>query len=204
MNATKDDPQNQKAEETQEAPGASATLEGEVIAPEPTEQRTIKALKVSKTIDNHVLGAMGVGVVPIPLVDLLGVAGLQLHLLNKIADIYGISYSSEMGKKLIASVTGGVVSAYAAYPLSMLLRSIPVVGWTLGAGSRSILAGATTYAIGHVFAQHFDRGGSMLDLDLDKAKASFKDQYEKGKKWCSTFGRKSATTEPPAEATTTA
>jgi uncharacterized protein (DUF697 family) len=114
MKATKDDAKNTQAEETQEAPGASATLEGEVIDPEPTEQRTIKALQVSHTIDNHVLGAMGVGVVPIPLVDLLGVAGLQLHLLNKIAGIYGINYSSEMGKKLIASITGGVVSTYAA------------------------------------------------------------------------------------------
>lgn len=190
MKTTKDDPQTQTAEEPQEAPGAGATLEAEVIDPEPSAERTLKALKVSNTIDNHVLAAMGVGVVPIPLVDLLGVAGLQMHLLNKIAGVYGLSCSSEMGKKLIASVTGGVVSAYAAYPLSMLLRSIPVVGWTLGAGSRSILAGATTYAIGRVFAQHFDRGGTLLDLDLDKAKTSFKDQYEKGKQWCTSFGKK--------------
>lgn len=203
MKATKDDPQSKQTEETKEAPGASPTIEGEVINPESSEQRTIKALKVSKTIDNHVMGALGVGIVPIPLVDLLGVAGLQLHMLNKIASFYGVSYSSDMGKKLIASVTGGAVSAYAAYPLSMVLRSIPVVGWTLGAGSRSILAGAATYAIGHVFAQHFERGGTMLDLDTDKAKASFREQYEKGKKWCFNLGKKSATTEPAAEATTT-
>jgi Uncharacterized protein/domain associated with GTPases len=194
MKTTKDDAQTQPTEEPQET--ASTTLEAdEVIDPEPSEARALKALKASKTIDNHVLGAMGVGIVPIPLVDLLGVAGLQLHLLNKLAGIYGHSCSAEMGKKLIASITGGAVSAFAAYPLSMVLRSIPVVGWTLGAGSRSILSGATTYAVGRVFAQHFDKGGTLLDLNLDKAKSSFKDHYEKGKEWCSSFGKKPATAE---------
>ena len=42
-------------------------------------------------------------------------------------------------------------------------------------------AGASTYAVGQVFIQHFESGGTFLDFDPDKVKAYFAEQVEKGK-----------------------
>ncbi|MDE2463441.1 MAG: GTPase, partial [Alphaproteobacteria bacterium] len=40
------------------------------------------------------------------------------------------------------------------------------------------LAAASTYALGKVFIQHFESGGTFLDMDPDKVSAYFKEQYE--------------------------
>jgi len=43
------------------------------------------------------------------------------------------------------------------------------------------VAGASTYAVGQVFIQHFESGGTFLDFDPEKVKGYFAEQFEKGK-----------------------
>ncbi len=43
------------------------------------------------------------------------------------------------------------------------------------------LSGASTYAIYKVFIQHFESGGTFLDLDPSKVKSYFSEQFTKGK-----------------------
>jgi hypothetical protein len=44
-----------------------------------------------------------------------------------------------------------------------------------------VMAGASTYAIGKVFVKHYEEGGTILDLNTEKLKAYYREQYEKGK-----------------------
>ena len=65
-----------------------------------------------------------------------------------------------------------------------------------------LLSGASTYAVGHVFAQHFEQGGTILDIETRDVKTQFNQYYEAGK---SKFSHKKATAEtveaiiPPTE-----
>jgi membrane protein YqaA with SNARE-associated domain len=45
----------------------------------------------------------------------------------------------------------------------------------------SLLGGATTYAIGSVFAQHFESGGTLLDFDAKKMRSYFSNKLAEGK-----------------------
>ena len=43
-----------------------------------------------------------------------------------------------------------------------------------------MLTGASTYAVGRVFIQHFESGGTFLTLDPDKVKAHYRAEFERG------------------------
>ena len=44
-----------------------------------------------------------------------------------------------------------------------------------------VFAGASTYAIGKVFIQHFESGGTFLDFEPAKVRAYFSQQFDKGR-----------------------
>jgi len=45
------------------------------------------------------------------------------------------------------------------------LKFIPKIGTVLGGISTSTIGAASTYAVGQVFMQHFDQGGTLLDFE---------------------------------------
>lgn len=149
-------------------------------------------MEVRAIIDRHVIAASGVGLVPIPLVDLAGVAAVQLNMIKRLAELYDIDYSSRRARSIIAALIGGSIPAAGALPLFSLAQSIPVIGWTIGAGAASILSGASTYAVGHVMAGHFAKGGDIDDFNADKAKESFGEFYSKGKESVARVTRRGA------------
>ena len=68
-----------------------------------------------------------------------------------------------------------------------------------------LLSGASTYAIGHVFANHFEKGGTILDIQASQVKEQFNGYCETGK---AKLSRKKAAAEvataAPAETAQTA
>jgi uncharacterized protein (DUF697 family) len=148
-----------------------------------SKDRARKALSAENIISKNMLIAMGVGIIPIPVVDFVAVTGVQIRMLRQLSELYGVPFSRETTKSVITALVGGALPAFTAFPVARwAMRYIPVVGWTLGAGAMSILSGASTYAVGKVFEKHFQSGGTILDLDLEKAKADFDDLLHVGKK----------------------
>ena len=129
------------------------------------------------------LGALAVGIIPIPLVDLAILSGIQLKMLHSLARLYAVEFSGELGKSLIASLLGGGVSV----SLAGLLKRILPYGFVTGMISTSIFGGASTYAVGKVFIQHFESGGTFLNFDPQQVKDYYAKQFEKGKEEVKSF-----------------
>jgi uncharacterized protein (DUF697 family) len=87
-----------------------------------------------------------------------------------------------------------------------LFKSIPIIGTTTGAATVSIVGGASTYAIGKVFDRHFRKGGTLLNFDMQEAKAYFKAKLEEGKGVVAKMkpGKKEDAPAPAAESEATA
>ncbi|MET3130967.1 uncharacterized protein (DUF697 family) [Oxalobacteraceae bacterium GrIS 1.11] len=132
---------------------------------------------------NHAMTAMAVGILPVPGLDLIALTGVQLNLLRKIGGLYGFTLSDEVGKKLVSSVLGGYLPLAIAGPVGSLLKFIPGVGMAAGALAQSTLAGASTYAIGQLFTQHFEKGGTFLDVKPSEMGQKVKQQVEEGKQF---------------------
>jgi len=136
-----------------------------------------KEEQVNKIINNHVLYSMGLGIIPIPLLDIAGVTAAQLDMLSQIGSVYGKNFSDISGKAFITSTAG---ASFAKVGASML-KAIPGIGSLIGGVSMSMMSGASTYAVGQVAERFFRDGLNIEDIDADLAKSIYKEEFEKGK-----------------------
>lgn len=134
--------------------------------------------KLSEDVINiHWKFAMVAGAMPIPIVDVALVTGVQLDMLSKIADIYGIDFNQERGKSIALALVGTSFGRLGA----SAIKAIPGVGTILGISSQVIIAGATTYAVGKVFQEHFQSNGNLENFDVKKMESEFTRFFNIGK-----------------------
>jgi len=136
--------------------------------------------EINKIVRNHVIGSMGVGLIPIPLVDIVALTGVQLNMLRKLAKSYNVPFSKDKGKNVLASLLGSGMSIPIGNTLSSLVKAVPIVGQTTGALTMPVTAGAVTYAIAKVFTQHFASGGTFLNFNPDEVKEYYAEMLKEG------------------------
>ena len=141
----------------------------------------LRSSQATNIVKKHVIVTMGAALVPIPLFDLVALTSVQLKMLYSLTKLYEIPFSKNLGKSSIASLLGGVMPTSAAMTLASLTKIVPGLGTAIGMISVSVLGGATTYAIGSVFMQHFESGGTLLDFDPKKMREYFSSKVKEGK-----------------------
>lgn len=148
---------------------------------------------VDKIVKYHVLGSMGVGLIPIPLADMVVLTGVQLNMLRKLAKAYDIPFSKDAGKHAIATLIGGSVPVAAGGPAASLIKTIPIIGQSVGVLVMPVFAGAMTYAMGKVFVQHFESGGTFLNFKPEQVKEYYAEMLKEGKDVAKKFGKTAGT-----------
>jgi uncharacterized protein (DUF697 family) len=162
-----------------EAPVDAAPVEAAAEVPNAAEGREERLEKLCKY---HILASMGIGLVPLPIVDMVALMGIQLNMIRKLCAEYGVPFKQDAGKSVISSLVGGVLPVPVGIALISLLKFVPVIGLTTGAVTMPVVSGASTYAIYKVFVKHFEAGGTFLNMDPSKFKSYFSEQFAKGKK----------------------
>ncbi|MBF0118371.1 MAG: DUF697 domain-containing protein [Desulfobacterales bacterium] len=145
-----------------------------------TVEKEIDKTESNQIVKNHVIGAMAVGLIPLPFVDLVALTGVQINMLKKLSQIYDIPFHQDRVKNILASLIGGGVAVTFSGALSSLLKIIPVIGQTTGALAMPVIAGATTYAVGMVFIQHFESGGTFLNFNAEAVKGYYEAMFKEG------------------------
>ncbi|MEY4671752.1 MAG: hypothetical protein RLZZ415_1631 [Pseudomonadota bacterium] len=143
------------------------------------EQRNAR---VSKLIKRYAAVSGGLGFIPVPVIDIASISSAQYAMIRDIAEIYGYESSKERTRLIVSSILGGSLpTVLAAAGGGSLVKSIPFIGTIAGAVLVPALASAVTIALGRVFSQHFETGGTLLDLDAEKLRAHFKAELEAAK-----------------------
>jgi uncharacterized protein (DUF697 family) len=104
------------------------------------------------------------GLLPVPIVDLAAVGAVQIEMLRRISKLYGVPFSKNRGRALIAGLAGTMIPATTGIGMSSFIKGVPLIGTAVGAVAAPALSVAATYAIGMVFIQHFATGGTLLDF----------------------------------------
>jgi uncharacterized protein (DUF697 family) len=137
----------------------------------------------SKLVDRFSLWSGAAGLIPLPIVDIVAVGGVQLEMLRRLSDIYGVPFVENRGKSLIASLAGSLLPASTATTTAMgvtsALKSIPGIGTAISAFTMPVFSAGATYVIGKVFIQHFASGGTLLDFNPPDYREFIKAQKEK-------------------------
>jgi uncharacterized protein (DUF697 family) len=134
-----------------------------------------------EVVKRHVMYAAAVGLVPVPIVNAAGVAGVAIKLVRDLAKLYEVPFRQDRIKSIVSALVGGALSMELGLGSAGLVKGLPLVGGALSVAAMPVFAGATTYAIGKVFIQHFESGGTFLDFEPEKVKQYFKDQFRQGK-----------------------
>jgi uncharacterized protein (DUF697 family) len=159
-----------------------------VIVKEPTTVSE-KEQTALRTVKRYMWWSMGAGLIPVPFLDLAAVSGVQLKMLADISKIYDFSFQKSRVKAVVGSLIGSAVPGAASYgAFASLCKTLPVVGTVGGTTTMVMLSGASTWALGKVFIQHFESGGTFLDFNPEEVKEYFKAQFEEGRKMASTMG----------------
>jgi uncharacterized protein (DUF697 family) len=144
---------------------------------------TEKELSAMQIVNKYSLYAGGVGLVPIPFVDMAGIAAVQVKMVSELAKHYETAFSNDRIKTVVTALIGSVVPTSLGYGMvGSMVKRIPVVGPIVGVITMPAFATAATYAVGKVFIQHFESGGTFLDLDPAEVRAYFSKQFAHAKK----------------------
>ncbi len=163
----------------------SASSEGEQVAGAtdttpvtPEETPAAREVMASKLVERFALWSGAAGLIPIPVVDALAVGGLQLQLLRRLSQIYGVPFSENRGKALLASLAGAMIPATSGIGAASLLKSVPILGTVAAVFVMPALSAGASYAIGKAFIQHFESGGTLLDFNPPDYREFIKAQKE--------------------------
>jgi uncharacterized protein (DUF697 family) len=152
----------------------SSAGEGDASAA-PSEPREQVA---SKLVDRFAVWSGVAGLIPVPVVDVLAVGGLQLQMLRRLSQIYNVEFSENRGKALIAALAGCMIPATSGMGAASALKAVPVVNILAAGFVMPVLSAGASYAIGKAFVQHFESGGTLLDFNPPDYREFVKAQKE--------------------------
>lgn len=133
----------------------------------------------AKLVGNYASATAALGLVPIPLVDAAAIAAAQYKMIGELARLYGQDVSQERARAALVSVLGGgVPTLLNGSALGSLVKAVPGVGPLLALAFLPAMAGATTMAVGRVFADHFEAGGTLSTLDAASVRAHVRAELE--------------------------
>ena len=137
-----------------------------------------RAEVATKLVDRFAIWSGVAGLVPIPVVDLLCVGGLQVQMLRRLSQIYDVEFSQNRGKAIIAALAGTMIPATSGMGAASALKTVPVLGMLAGGFVMPALSAGVSYAIGKAFIQHFESGGTLLDFNPPDYREFVKAQKE--------------------------
>ncbi|NKC14126.1 MAG: DUF697 domain-containing protein [Gammaproteobacteria bacterium] len=145
-----------------------------------------QATQANELVKKYAIAAAALGAVPLPLVDLALIFGIQFKMIHRLCGTYEVPFSKELGRSAIASLVSGSGAAVLGWGVNRLaaslVKSVPFVGTIAGAAATASFSYAATYAVGKVFTQHFETGGTLLSFEANRIRGYYEGQLGSAKK----------------------
>lgn len=147
--------------------------------PEAPDARLTEAHRLVRNLSGWSFGA---GCIPLPVVDVVTVMGVQVNMINKLSKLYDVPFSEHTAKNIISTLLGGLVSYGLAWgSVGSAIKGLPLVGNVLGLLTMPGFSAAVTWALGRVYIQHLEAGGTLLTFDPEKMKDHFQAEFDKAR-----------------------
>ncbi|MDR0720911.1 MAG: YcjF family protein [Treponema sp.] len=141
----------------------------------------ITRARVEEIIKNRALLAAGIGLVPVPVFNLVSAAAIQISMVQSITRLYDIEVKKSWIKNIIASVLGGLGATALSGAALKNLGGTPLVGTSLAVLSAPAVNGLTTYAIGYMFVRYFESPEGLLKANAGALREWFKEGFKDGR-----------------------
>ena len=127
------------------------------------------------------------GGIPVPLIDMAIITGVQVRLVASLADLYGVSISKHRARLALLSITGGGTAVAAggvakiALPGTISLvgsasKSAIGFGTVLGSIAIGAFAYSSTILIGRLFMDAFEKSISFTKTEVDNIAEKYSEE----------------------------
>ena len=123
----------------------------------------------------------GLGLIPLPILDVVAITGVQVKMLLEMAKRYPVVANEEHVRGAVTALVGGVAPVALGGSVISAFKFVPGIGQIAGVLAVPALAAASTIAVGRVFLEHFEAGGTLLDFDPEKMRAYYMRELEAAK-----------------------
>ena len=102
-------------------------------------------------------------------IDAATLTGLQIKMIDDLAEQFGKNYTEAEGRHTLAALTGGLVAPVVAAPaIASAVVLIPGLGPLLGVAVSPATAAISTRLIGHLAVEHFERDEKLAARGAEK------------------------------------
>jgi uncharacterized protein (DUF697 family) len=143
--------------------------------------RIIIRARVEEIVKNRSLLAAGIGLVPVPVFNMVSTTAIQVSMVQSITRLYNVEAKKSWIKNVIASALGGVGAAALSGTAARSLAAFPLMGASLAALSAPAMNGLTTYAIGYMFIRYFESPAGFLKANAGALKEWFAEGFKEGR-----------------------
>jgi uncharacterized protein (DUF697 family) len=123
-----------------------------------------------KIVSRYVMISGAAGLINVPVLDVSALACVHVALIKALAEHYGHEFSEHAARNILIAVGAGLVPGSIGSISSIISRKVlgvllvnPVVSLAAMAGSSALVS----YALGRVFVEHFEAGGTLHDFNVD-------------------------------------
>ncbi|MFM7105025.1 MAG: YcjF family protein, partial [Flavobacteriales bacterium] len=139
---------------------------------------SIQRAQAEMTLKNHMLVALGSGVMPIPVLDVATFLGANINLVRRLCSIYGVPFRGNIVRSAITALASSLGSTgMATFVGASLGKLIPGSGTIAGAVTLPIATTGFTYAVGKLYIGHFEAGGNLFDFSVEGQLSHVKTLY---------------------------
>lgn len=149
-----------------------------------TQPPTPRSREAMRIVRRYTAFSLPTAFVPVPLADICSLVMVQMLMLRRIARHYRVPFAEQRARLAIASLLLGAPQALsgelAAATVTALpiVKHIPGIGTIAGGIASALLWSTGTWALGLVFVDHFESGGTLIDFDPEANRAAFERQLE--------------------------
>lgn len=147
-----------------------------------TQPPTPHSREAMRIVRRYTAFSLPTAFVPLPLADIGSLVLVQMLMLRRIARHYRVPFAEQRARLVIGSLLLGAPQAmsgeFAAATVAALpfVKHIPGIGSVAGGIASALLWSTGTWALGLVFVDHFESGGTLIDFDPEANRAAFERQ----------------------------
>jgi uncharacterized protein (DUF697 family) len=149
------------------------------VAPRPAIRDERRLAEARSVVRYYRRWTIAMSAAPIPLMDAALVSGVQIRMLSRLAQLYGVAFERVRVMSLVSALFGGWTPYTIATGVTgAAARLAPGVGTLIGIATSIGTSALATEAIGQMFVRHFEQGGTFLDFEPKK----YRQQLEEAKR----------------------
>lgn len=117
-----------------------------------------------KEVNKSALLAAGCGAIPSPYLDVASTIAVQLNMVKNLCELYSVEWNEHVGKGLIGAVLGNIGKRTVA----SMVKSVPLIGQTVGSFANATLSYVSTVALGKAFMKYMEVNKTVKNVkDID-------------------------------------